>query len=59
MGSICVSSCRCWMLVSRVQPVAMRSALFWMICSFPMFVCDVCGDQIVEAYSRMGRVMAL
>ena len=45
--------------MSCVQPVAMHRALFSMICSLPMFVCDVCGDQIVDAYSRMGRVMAL
>ena len=45
--------------MSCVQPVAMRIALFCMICSLPMLVCDVCGDQIVDAYSRMGQVMAL
>ena len=58
-GSIVVSSCRCWMSVSLVHPVASRSAVFWMICSLLMFVSDVRGDQIVDAYSMTGRVMAL
>lgn len=47
------------MFVSRVQPVAMRRALFCMICSLLILVCDAMGDQIVLAYSKMGRVMVL
>lgn len=47
------------MLVSRVQPVAMRSAVFCMVCSFCVLVDDAMGDHIVEAYSSIGRVMAL
>ena len=59
MGKMWVSSCRCCILVSLVQPVAMRSALFCIICSLLMLVCEIMGDQIVDAYSNMGRVMAL
>ena len=47
------------MLVSWVHPVAILSALFCIVCSLSMFVCDVVGDHTVDAYSRMGRVMAL
>lgn len=54
-----VSSCRCCMLVSRVQPVAMRNAVFCTVCSLWMLVVDAMGDHMVEAYSSMGRVMAL
>ena len=59
MGRICVSSCRCCVLVSVVHPVAIRSALFCIVCSFSMFVEEIVGDHIVDAYSRMGRVIAL
>ena len=59
MGSMLVSSCRCCMGVSCVHPVAIRKALFYMVCSFSVFVGEIVGDQIVEAYSRMGRVIAL
>lgn len=47
------------MLVSRVHPVAVLSAWFWIVCSLVMFVFDVMGDQIVFAYSRIGRVIVL
>ena len=33
MGSVCVSSCRCYVLVSIVQPVAILSAVFCVICT--------------------------
>lgn len=45
--------------VSRVHPVAILNAAFCIACSFCMFVSDMMGDQIVDAYSRMGRVIAL
>ena len=45
--------------MSIVQPVAIRNALFCIVCSLSMFVGDVVGDQTVEAYSRMGRVIVL
>ena len=59
MGSMLVSSCRCCMGVSCVHPVAILKALFCMSCSLSVFVGEIVGDQIVDAYSRMGRVMAL
>ena len=58
-GSTLVSSCRCCALVSRVQPVIVLSAVFWIVCSFVVCVCDMMGDQTVLAYSSCGRVRAL
>ena len=59
--SISVSSCNCCMFVSCMQPVAMRSAVFCIVCSFCMLVGDAMGDHMVEAYSysSMGLVMAV
>ena len=37
MGSVCVSSCRCCVLVSVVHPVAILSAVFCVICSLLIF----------------------
>lgn len=54
-----VSSCRCCVLVSSVHPVMVRSAWFCIVCSLEMLVSDVMGDQIVFAYSIIGRVMVL
>ena len=59
MGSICVSSCRWCGLVSVVQPGAILSAVFCVICSLFFFVSDASGDHMVERYSSMGLVMAL
>ena len=59
MGSVCVSSCRCCVFVSVVDPVAILSAVFCVICSLLMFVSDAFGDHMVETYSSMGLVMAL
>lgn len=47
------------MLVSRVQPVIVLSAWFCMVCSFVVLVSDMMGDQIVLAYSMIGRVIVL
>ena len=47
------------MLVSRVHPVIVLSAVFCCVCSLVVLVLDMMGDQIVLAYSRMGRVMVL
>ena len=41
MGSMCVSSCRCYVFVSVVHPLAILSAVFCDICSLLMFVSDV------------------
>ena len=59
MGRVCVSSCRCCVFVSVVQPVAILSEVFCVICTLLMFVSDASGDHMVEAYSSMGHVMAL
>ena len=59
MGSVCVSSCRCCVFVSVVHPVAILSAVFYVICSLLMFVSDAIGDHMVETYSSMGLFMAL
>ena len=40
------------MLVSNVQPVAMSSAMFYIVCSFVMFVVD--AEVMLEAYSSIG-----
>ena len=58
-GSTLVSSCKCWILVSRVHPVAILRAAFWIICILFMLVCAIVGPQMVLAYSKMGPVMAL
>ena len=47
------------MLVSCVHPVAILSAVFCIIFSLSMLVSDAFGDQLVEAYSSTGLVMAL
>ena len=59
MGRVCVSSCRCWVYVSVVHPVAILSAVFCVICSLLIFVSGVSGVHMVETYSSMGIVMAL
>ena len=58
MDRVCVSSCRCCVLVSVVHPVAILSAVFC-VCSLLIFVSDASGDHMVETYSSMGLVMAL
>ena len=47
------------MLVSCVNPVAILSAVFCILCSLSMLVSHALGDQMVEAYSSTGLVMAL
>ena len=47
------------MFVSAVQPVAMRSAVFCIVCSLLICVCDTIGDHIVLAYSMIGLVIVL
>ena len=58
MGRVSVSSCRCYMLVSCVHPVAVLNAAFCMTCSLLMFE-DAIGDHTEEAYSRAGFITAL
>ena len=45
MSSVCVSSCRCCVLVSVVHSVAILNAVFCVICSLLMFVSDASGDH--------------
>ena len=59
MGSVCVLSCTCCVLVSTVHPAAIPSAVFCVICSLLMFVSPASGDHMVETNSSMGLVMAL
>ena len=59
MGRVCVSSCRGCVIVSVLHPVAILSAVFCVICSLFMFVCDASGDHMVKMYSNMGLVMVL
>ena len=56
MGSMLVSSCRCWVFVSLVLSVMIRSAVFCSVCT--LFVSDIIGDQIVLPYSSV-LVMAV
>ena len=59
MGRVCVSSCRCvFVSVSVVQPGAILSAVFCVICSLLMFVSDAIGDHMVETYSSMALYVA-
>ena len=59
VGSMLVSSCRCCVCVSHVQPVVMHSAIFCMVCSLFVFVSDIIGDHIVLPYSSVVLVMAV
>ena len=59
MGSVSVSSCRCCMFVSWVNPVAVLNAAFGMTCSLLMLVEDTIGDDTEKAYSRAGLITAL
>ena len=53
IGSMLVSSCRCCVLVSRVHPVVIHSAVFCAVCSLFVFVSDKIGDQIELPYSSV------
>ena len=52
---ILVSEWRCWVLVFRVQPVIVLKAAFWIFWSLLREVDEMMGDQMVLAYSMMGR----
>ena len=56
MGSLSVSSCRCFMFVSCVHPVAVLNAAF---CILVILHEDERGGHIEEAYSRVGLITAL
>ena len=57
-GSVCVSSCRCCMIVSCVHPVAVLNTAFCMTCSLLLLVEDAICDHTEEAYSRAGLITA-
>ena len=59
MESMSVSSCRCCMFVSCVNPGAVLNIAFCMTCSLLMLVEDAIGDHMEEAYSRAGLMTAL
>ena len=59
MGSVIVSSCRCWMFLSCVHPVAVLNAAFCMACSLFMLVEDARGDHMEDTYSRDSLINAL
>ena len=50
MGSMSVSSCRCFIFVSCVHPVAVLNATFCMTCNLLMLVEDARGDHMEETY---------
>ena len=54
-----VSSCKCCMFVSCMQPVAVLNAAFCMTCRLLMRVEDGRDDHMEEAYSRAGIMTAL
>ena len=59
MGSMSVSSCRCCMFVSCVNPVVVLRAAFCMTCRLLMLTEDAKGDHMEEAYSRAGLITAV
>ena len=59
MGSVSVSSCRCYMFVSWVHPVAVLIAAVCMTSSLLMLVEVASGDHMEEAYSRAGLINAV
>ena len=59
MGSMSASSCRCYMFVSCLHPVAVLNAAFCMTCSLLILVEDARGDHMEEAYSSAGLMTIL
>ena len=59
MGSVSVSSCRCYMFVSCVNPVAVLNAVFCMTCCLLMLVEAARADHMEEAYLQAGLMTAL
>ena len=39
--------------MSNMQPVRIRSAVFFIVCSYVMLVVDAIGDHIAETYSSV------
>ena len=59
MGSVSVSSCRCYIFVSCVQPVTFLNTDVCMTCSLLMMVEDARGDHMEDLYSIAGLITAL
>ena len=59
MGSVSVSSCRCYMFMSCVHPVAVLNTTFYMTCSLLMLVKNTIDDHTEETYSRAGLITTL
>ena len=49
----------CCVFLSLVHPVAMRSAVFCMVCSLFVRVSDIMGDYMVLPYSSVVPIMAV
>ena len=58
IGRTLVLSYWCWVFVSRLQSVAIRKAVFWMVCRFLMLVFDMIVFHMVFAHFKIGRVIA-
>ena len=54
-----VSSYKCYVRVSLVHPMAMRSAVFCMACCLSVFVSDVMGDHLVLPFCNFVLVIAV
>ena len=59
MGSMSVSSCRCCIILSSVNPVAVLNAEYCMTSSLLMLVEDARGEYVEKAYSRACLMTAL
>ena len=59
MGGMSVSSCRCCMFVSCVNPVAVLNDAFCMTYRLLMLVEDARGDHMEKTYSRAGLITTL
>ena len=58
MGSMLVSSCRCWVFVSLVHPVMINTPLVCTVCSLFVLVSNTIGGLIVPPYSSAVLLMA-
>ena len=57
MGSVSVSSCRCYMFVSCVHPVAVLNAAFCMTCSLLMLVEDARDILLSRSHNCHGCLL--
>ena len=59
MGSMSVSSCRCYIFLSCVHPVAVLNAAFCMTCNLLKMVDDTSADHMEDAYSTADLMTVL